>query len=149
MSRAPTVSSLQARSRDLYYKIYNCCCIVISQSVCHSHLLPPYSNISGPSQEPTVRLKFTNFNRLQPYPQILAQVGREWRRQTLQLITIKQAFVAVFRIERKSTCQGQALQLILHQSQKQIQKCLTTMTPISIRKIHTHPLTYTHLNTRK
>ncbi len=58
----------------------NCCCIIISQSVCHSHSLPPQSNIDigRQDQEPNIRLEpymKLHSGRLQPYLQISYQGG--------------------------------------------------------------------------
>ncbi len=69
----------------------NCCYILIRQSVCHLHSLPPQSVIYWQGQEPTITLqsrKGLHSGNLQPRLQLLDQCGSEWKWQTLQLITI-------------------------------------------------------------
>ncbi len=69
------VSDNDMHSRGLYYKMFynsNCCCIVIRQSVCHCHSLPPLEFSKGLLS-----------GRLQPCLQILGQSRSEQQWQTL------------------------------------------------------------------
>ncbi len=83
-------------SWGLYYKTFygsNCCCIIISQSVCHFLSLPLQSNISRqgsimPEQSPI--LESALIVGSWSCPQIIGQGGSDRKSQTLQLITIRQ-----------------------------------------------------------
>ncbi len=83
-------------NRGLYYKTFygsNSCRIVISQSVCQFLSLPPWPNICGQDQEPTISAESSMVlysGMIEPCPQILDQGGSDRKWQTLQLIMIRQ-----------------------------------------------------------